>query len=57
MVGDNYVPGKALLLRGSLAVIAPQPPRRDTDILVLADNSTKGPMSAAIGGKRTSRIT
>ena len=38
---------KGLLLRCGLAVVTPQPPRRDTDILVLADNSPNGPMSTA----------
>ena len=47
---------KGLLLRGSLAVAAPQPPRRDTDILVLADNSPKGPMSTVSEELGTSRM-
>ena len=50
---------KGLLLRGSLAVAAPQPPRRNTDILVLAENSPEGPMSTASKelGTRGSRMT
>ena len=53
--GGNYVPGMALLLKGSLTVTTSQSPGKDVDTLVLATNPPKGPMSITSKGLGTER--
>ena len=54
-MGDNYVSGKALLLRGSLTVMTSQSPGRGADTLVLANDPSEGPMSNTSKGLGTGR--